>query len=57
MRYLQRGLIEHNKNKVAKGYTLYVPQFYHHALLIDMAGDVVHQWDLPGQPGNYGYLL
>ena len=31
---------EHNKNKVAKGYTLYVPQIYHHALLIDMAGDV-----------------
>jgi hypothetical protein len=57
MRYLQRGLIEHNKDKAAQGYTLYVPQFHRHALLIDMDGQVVHQWDLPGQPGNYGYLL
>ena len=57
MRYLQRGLIEHNKDKAAQGYTLYVPQFHPHALLIDMDGEVVRQWDLPGQPGNYGYLL
>ena len=40
MRYLHRGLIEHKKFKVAKGYTLYVHQFYHHAPLIDIAGDV-----------------
>ncbi|MAF50168.1 MAG: aryl-sulfate sulfotransferase [Rhodospirillales bacterium] len=57
MRYLQRGLIEHDKDKAADGFTLYATQFDHKCLLIDMAGEVVHQWDLPGQTGNYAYLL
>ncbi|MEE8334135.1 MAG: aryl-sulfate sulfotransferase [Alphaproteobacteria bacterium] len=56
MRYLQRGITVHDPAKAAAGYTLFSPLLQNKVYLIDMAGEVVHQWDLPGQPGNYGYL-
>lgn len=57
MRYLQRGLTHHDAAKAFAGYTLFAPQDRKAVHLIDMAGEVAHQWDLPGKPGNYGYLL
>ena len=56
MRYLQRGVTLHNERKAARGYTLFSPLLQRHAYLIDMAGEVVHRWELPDVPGNYGYL-
>jgi hypothetical protein len=56
MRYLQRGITVHDPHKAAKGYTLFAPLLQRKVYLVDMAGEVVHQWSLPGEPGNYGYL-
>ncbi len=56
MRYLQRGVTHHDKAKAAEGFTLFAPLLQRAVYLIDMAGDVVHRWTLPDQPGNYGYL-
>jgi hypothetical protein len=52
------GLRALNKARAFPGYTLFAPitgsgQIY----LIDLQGNVVHQWDLPYPPGCYGYLL
>lgn len=57
MRYLGTGLTMAAQPAAWRGYTLFSPQYQRKTLLIDMAGDVVHTWDLPGAPGNYGYLL
>lgn len=56
MRYLQRGVTVHDRDRAADGYTLFAPLLQKNVYLVDMAGEVVHQWELPGQPGNYGYL-
>ena len=56
MRYLQHGVTIHDAGTAATGYTLFAPLLQREAYLIDMAGEVVHQWDIPGQPGNYAKL-
>ena len=56
MRYLQRGVTVHDAERAAAGYTLFAPLLQRAVYLIDMAGEVVHQWDIPGQPGNYAKL-
>jgi len=56
MRYLQRGVTVHDRKRAAAGYTLFTPLLQKNVYLIDMDGEVVHQWELPGQPGNYAYL-
>ena len=56
MRYTQRGVVQHDRDRAARGYTLFVPLLQRSAYLIDMDGQVAHQWDLPGPPGNYGKL-
>ena len=52
------GLKALDKSKAFPGYTLFSPitgsgQVY----LIDLEGNIVHQWDLPYPPGSYGYIL
>jgi hypothetical protein len=52
------GLRALDRSKAYPGYTLFAPitgtgQVY----LIDLGGEVVHQWNLPHPPGAYGYLL
>ncbi len=56
MRYLQRGVTVHDRDRAADGYTLFAPLLQNNVYLVDMAGEIVHQWELPGQPGNYAYL-
>ncbi len=56
MRYLQRGVTVHDRDRTAAGYTLFAPLLQRTVYLVDMAGEVVHQWELPDQPGNYAYL-
>lgn len=46
-----------DENRATPGYTLFAPLGQPHAYIIDMRGEVVHQWDLGGAPGNYAYLL
>jgi len=57
VRYLKLGLTEHDEARATPGFTLYSPLLQSTSYLINMLGDVVHQWDLPAQPGNYAYLL
>jgi hypothetical protein len=57
MRLLQTGVTLHDKSKATDGFTLFSPLWGKETLLIDMAGNVVHQWDLPSNPGGYARLL
>ncbi|MDP6430007.1 MAG: arylsulfotransferase family protein [Rhodospirillales bacterium] len=53
----QTGLTHYDETKATPGYTLFSPNGLTQTHLINMKGEVVHQWDLPGIPGNYAYLL
>jgi hypothetical protein len=51
------GLIAHDPERAFQGYTLFTPQFRGGPpLLIDMEGNVVHEWRTP-LPAGWGYLL
>ena len=52
-----RGLSVNKPDKTSDGYTLFSPLETKNAYLIDMQGNFVHRWELPYQPGDYGYLL
>jgi len=56
MRVLQRGVTIEDDGRAAARYTLFAPLLRRKAYLIDMTGEVVHQWDIPRQPGNYAKL-
>ena len=51
------GLVSYNRGFAYDGYTLFGPQCGKEIYLIDMLGNVVHQWVLPYRPADYGYLL
>lgn len=57
MRYLKFGLTEHNHTKATPGFTLFSPLFQRKTYIINMSGEVVHEWELPGPPGDYAYIL
>jgi hypothetical protein len=51
------GLNLYKRGHAYDGYTLFAPQAGTNIFLIDMRGDVVHRWELPYRPADYGYLL
>ncbi len=51
------GLTWYKRGQAYDGYTLFAPQRGRDVYLIDMLGKVVHHWDLPYLPADYGYLL
>ncbi len=51
------GLTEHDPSRCFDGYTLFSPYGRTRTYLIDMQGDVVHEWETGYTPGNWGYLL
>ena len=51
------GLTQCDKSRATPGYTLFSPTGQFDTYVVDMNGDVVHQWKLPEPPGNYTYLL
>ena len=53
----QLGLISYKPEMAYPGYTLFAPMEGTAVYLIDMRGNVVHRWQLPYRPGEYGYLL
>ena len=57
MRHLQTGLTIHDEDRATPGYTLYSPMGRKQSLLIDMNGDIVHEWRLPGYTGIYSHFL
>jgi hypothetical protein len=54
---LNIGVEIHKENKVYEGYTLFAPMFDKNAWLIDMEGNIVHNWKMKNPPGVYGRLL
>jgi hypothetical protein len=57
MRYLQRGLTANERGSAWPGFTLFSPQYMNKTVIVNMTGEVVHEWTLPSHPGAYGYLL
>ena len=52
------GLTAYDPQKACPGYVLYTPMASRGDMyLIDVEGNVAHQWRLPYPPGLYGYLL
>ena len=52
------GLTAYDPERACPGYVLYTPMASRGDLyLIDLEGNVAHQWRLPYAPGLYGYLL
>ncbi len=52
------GLRAYNPQKAFSGYTLFAPLTGKgNIYLINLEGEVVHEWKLPYSPGLYGYLL
>ena len=56
MRYLQRGLTTRDPSAYP-GFTIFSPQYNKTVYVVNMAGEVVHTWELPERSGNYAYLL
>jgi hypothetical protein len=46
-RFDEVGVVEHEASKAFAGYTFYTSSHMSGALLIDMQGTVVHEWELP----------
>ena len=57
MRVRETGLITFDQEKAFHGFTLFSPLWTKKTFLINMRGEVVHDWDLPGPPGGYARLL
>ena len=57
MLYEKTGLTRFDKNRATSGFTLFSPLLQKKTLILNMRGEVVHEWALPAQPGNYTYLL
>ena len=58
LRIARTGLTACDPSKACPGYTLYAPLSGDgDVFLLDINGEVAHQWRLPYPPGLYGYLL
>ncbi len=57
MRFQQTGLLHHDPARSYAGFTTITPFRHPSCYLVDMAGETVHQWDLPGALGSKAYLL
>ncbi|MEQ8699848.1 MAG: arylsulfotransferase family protein [Bauldia litoralis] len=56
MRYQQIGLLEHDPARAWPGYTLIAPLRTDMAYLVNMNGEIVHRWTLPGKLAATAYL-
>jgi len=57
MRYLKFGVTEYNKEKATPGVTLFTPPYSHVVYLIDMEGEIIHQWNTKLLVCTYSHLL
>ena len=57
MRHLRTGLTIFDEARATPGYTIFSPLGRNATHLINMHGQVVHEWRLPGFAGIYAYLL
>jgi Arylsulfotransferase (ASST) len=57
MRHLKFGLLVCHENEATVGYTLFSPLYDSSTYLVDLRGNVVHQWHHPLINSTYAYLL
>mgnify|MGYP003351758941 CR=1 FL=1 len=57
MRYQKTGLVYADRTRATPGFTLFCPMHHRIACLLDIEGEIVHQWELPDWPANYARLL
>ncbi len=57
MRPLKFGVTVHDESRAQPGFTLFSPSYGRATYLLDMEGEIKHQWALPGKPGSYAMLL
>jgi hypothetical protein len=57
MRHLTFGVLIWHEDQATAGYTLFSPLHGSATYLINLRGDVVHQWAHPLTTSTYGYLL
>lgn len=57
MRYEKTGLTHVDYGRATAGFTLFSPLYQYSTLIVNMRGEVVHEWRLASYPGNYTYLL
>ena len=51
------GLRAWDRERACPGFTLFAPQSCAGQIfLVNLEGNVVHTWQMPYVPGNYGYL-
>jgi len=55
---MRTGLTAYDPQRACPGFLLYCPSFCEgEAHLIDLQGNLIHQWQLPYRPHHWGYLL
>jgi len=57
MRLQNTGLLIHDEERATQGFTLFSPLMQDKVCLLDMKGDVVHEWTVNGNAYGYAYLL
>ena len=57
MLYGEIGLTVVDERRATAGYTIFTPTFQRTTYLVNMRGNVVHQWELADEPGHWAYLL
>ena len=57
MHHPPTGLLQADRDRATPGYRMFSPLGIAKTFVINMHGDVVHAWDLPFEPGNFGCLL
>lgn len=57
MNFQKIGLLKNEESRVSKGYTTVSTFRGESVKLIDIRGNEVHRWDLPGKLGSLAYLL
>lgn len=53
----ETGLVHHNEARAFAGFTTITPFRHRTCYLVNMAGETVHHWNLPGALGSKAYLL
>lgn len=57
MKHYQSGLLHHQPEKTFAGFTIIAPMRHEKAHLVNMSGETVHTWRLPGPLGSKAYLI
>ena len=57
MRIQQTGLVNHDRARATPGFTLFSPLVHDQVYLLNMDGEVAHEWTVQGNAYGYAYLL